>query len=358
MGNAKKRWSYSAGEKGRNRVRAFEHASGVLMVEFYEPRPGYGEPRRTRLSLGHCDRERAKQQTDEAVAKLGKREALKPVELTLQELFDIYRCEVTPTKGERMQQYDTMVSQLFLQAFAFGADRSPRSLDPRDWDRFIRDRSSGRLQPPGRGQKVGPRTVQRDLKWLLAVLNWAPVAGDGRGNALLERNPLRGLALPREKNPSRPAISHERYMAMLLVAEDVDWRFEVALVLAHETGHRIGAIRQLRWDNVRLESGEMTWPESTEKTSFAHTTAITPEAVAALRRAREHNPGIGAAWVFPAPRDASKPCSRFLVNSWWGKAEQRAGLEAVPGMRWHSLRRKFATDLKDVPLPDLCELGG
>ena len=38
--------------------------------------------------------------------------------------------------------------------------------------------------------------------------------------------------------------------------------------------------------------------------------------------------------------------------------ERKAGLEAVPGLRWHSLRRKFATDLKDVPLPDLCELGG
>ena len=145
---------------------------------------------------------------------------------------------------------------------------------------------------------------------------------------------------------------------MLQVAEDMDWRFGVALVLAHETGHRIGAIRQLRWDDVDIEGGEITWPQSTEKTGYAHTTAITPEAVAALRRARERNPGIGAAWVLTAPRDASKPCSRFLVNSWWEQAELKAGLEVVPGLRWHSLRRKFATDLKDVPLPDLCALGG
>ena len=87
-------------------------------------------------------------------------------------------------------------------------------------------------------------------------------------------------------------------------------------------------------------------------------TAITPEAVAALQNGRQQSPGIGAAWVFPAPRDMSKPCSSFLVISWWEKAEGRAGLETVPGMRWHSLRRKFATDLKEVPLPDLCALGG
>ena len=249
-----------------------------------------------------------------------------------------------------------MASGLFLKAF--GESRNPKSLDRRAWDRFIQDRLSGRLHPPGRKQKVGPRTVQRDLKWLLAVLNWATVAGDGRGNALLERNPLQGLTLPREKNPSRPTISHERYLAMLRVAEDVDSRFRVALVLAHETGHRIGAIRQLCWDDVDLEAGEISWPQSTEKTGYAHTTATTPDAVAALQRARELNPGIGAAWVLPAPRDASKPCSRFLVNSWWEQAERKAGLEPVQGLRWHSLRRKFATDLKDVPLPDLQELGG
>jgi hypothetical protein len=30
----------------------------------------------------------------------------------------------------------------------------------------------------------------------------------------------------------------------------------------------------------------------------------------------------------------------------------------VPGRGWHSLRRKFATELKAVSLTDLCALGG
>ncbi len=29
-----------------------------------------------------------------------------------------------------------------------------------------------------------------------------------------------------------------------------------------------------------------------------------------------------------------------------------------PGLGWHSLRRKFATELKHTPLKDLCYLGG
>ena len=43
---------------------------------------------------------------------------------------------------------------------------------------------------------------------------------------------------------------------------------------------------------------------------------------------------------------------------WWNKAVARAGLEPKRGRGWHSLRRKFASDLMDQPLKVLCELGG
>ena len=35
-----------------------------------------------------------------------------------------------------------------------------------------------------------------------------------------------------------------------------------------------------------------------------------------------------------------------------------ANLEHEPRMGWHSLRRKFASELKRTPLKDLCALGG
>ena len=57
------------------------------------------------------------------------------------------------------------------QSALFGKNRDPTTLSKRDWDRFIRDRRSGRV---GRsGKPVADRTVERDLKLLLAVLNWA-----------------------------------------------------------------------------------------------------------------------------------------------------------------------------------------
>jgi integrase len=184
------------------------------------------------------------------------------------------------------------------------------------------------------------------------------MAGDGRGGVLLERDPLRGYPLPREKNPRRVALTDGEYQALLGVAGRVDWRFHVALVLAHETGHRIGAIRQLLWSDVDLENEFLNWRGDTEKTGYAHATPLTSEARKALEEARSWSPGIGDTPILPAPKDASRPVGPYLVRGWWRKAEKLAGLERKEGRGWHSLRRKFATDLMYEPLKVLCKLGG
>ena len=75
-----------------------------------------------------------------------------------------------------------------------------------------------------------------------------------RGRSLPESNPLRGLKTPKEKNPTRVLLTEPEYEDLLEVSLSMDWRFRVALVIAHETGHRIGAIRQLRWSDIDLEA--------------------------------------------------------------------------------------------------------
>lgn len=354
---ASKRWSYLAGEKGRNRVRVFEHDSGTLMLEFR------ADGKRKRVSLRHRDRDKAKRSADEAAARLATaeaplpREPQGPQELTLQELFEIYGREKTPTKSERGQKYDGVASQMF--ATYFGPDRAASTLSLRDWERFIQDRGAGRIGPGKAPWKsVSDRTIERDLRFILAVFNWATMAGDGHGGVLLERNPFKGYKLPKEKNPLRVKLSDEEYDALLDVSMDLEWRFHVALVLAHETGHRIGAIRQLLWSDIDLEEKVIRWRAETEKTGYAHVTPMTTEAEAALKVARSRSPGIGEAPVLPAPTDPSQPVSRYRTRDWWRKAAKRAKLEPKPGRGWHSLRRKFASDLKRVPLKTLCELGG
>jgi hypothetical protein len=90
-----KAWSYIAGEKGRNRVRAFER-SGRLYLEWCE------DGKKSRLPLNHADRDRAKTEADKTAAEFATLATLRPVReiLTLATLFDMYLREVTPDKGE------------------------------------------------------------------------------------------------------------------------------------------------------------------------------------------------------------------------------------------------------------------
>ena len=326
--------------------------TGIYQIEWRE------NGRRLTRSLKHRDWRRAKRQADQFAAGFidapNEKADAKPEPLTLDKLFEIYGEEVTPTKAETSQRSDRAATRMFLRFF--GGGRRPETLSQRDWDRFIRARRSGRISPSGR--PVSDRTIEHDLKFLIAVLNWASKSRDERGKLLLASNPLRGLRAPTEKNPTRVVLSEEEYQALLGVSRQADWRFHVALVLAHETGHRIGAIRQLRFSDIDFEAGVVRWRAEHEKTGYEHRTPVTAEALAVLEEARERSSGHEDAPVLPAPRDASKCAGRSLVRAWWYRAQTLAGLEPKRGRGWHSLRRKFASDLMDQPLKVLCELGG
>ncbi|MCY4397752.1 MAG: site-specific integrase [Gemmatimonadetes bacterium] len=355
MARAKRsRRSYSAGEWGRNRVRVYpDPKTGMIQIEWRD------NGRRLRRSLKHRDWAKAKRQADEIAAGLEplatNAAAAEPEPLTLETLFDIYGDEVTPTKAKGTQKYDRATMKMFLRFF--GKHRKAKTLSQRDWDRFIRARRAGKA---GRsGKPAADRTIQQDLKLLLAILNWAARSRDEEGQLLLQSNPLWGLKAPSEKNPHRVVLTQAEYEALLRVAREVDWRFRVALVLAHETGHRIGSIRQLRWSDIDIDARTIRWRGEHEKTGYEHRTPMTAMARAVLVEARRHNPGIGDAPVMPAPKKDPFACmSRSLARDWWKRAERLAGLDPKRGRGWHSLRRKFASDLMEVPLKVLCDLGG
>jgi integrase len=269
-------------------------------------------------------------------------------------LFDIYGEEVTPTKAVTTRMHDRAATAMFLGFL--GRDRKPETLSQRDWDRFIRARRAGRVGPSA--QPVGNQTVHRDLTFLMAVLNWAARSKDEHGRPLLDRNPLKGLRKPTEKNPTRVVLSEQEYQALLRVSRQVGWRFHVALVLAHETGHRIGAIRRLQWADVDFEGRTILWRAEHEKTGYEHTTPLTDKALAALEEARGISGGIADAPVLPSAIHPLKCVSTSQPRAWWCRAEELTGMERKGRRGWHSLRRKFASDLMDQPLKVLCELGG
>jgi integrase len=359
-----KMWSYVTGKKGSNRIRVFAWPAkgNSLWIDYRE------SGRRIKKSLGHSDQDRAIRQAEEIASRLSPDNARPAagILLTLQTLFDIYEREVTPQKkSPSAQGHDRRTLPLFLTCF--GDDRQPDSLNVRDWQSYIRRRLSGELAPKYKRDERGKvlltpvraRVVEQDLKLLLAVLNWAERArGDGTGY-LLDRNPLRGLKLPREESPSRPMFSHEQCVALREAAEGHSPTAERFVSLALFTGHRSGAIRQLRWSDIDLDAGTIRWRAEVDKIGYEHRNPMHPDLIAFLRRERLRELVVGDAWVFPNESDSSKPMSREqAVQGIWPALRGAAGIPVGQRYGWHSFRRAFANALRDVPLRELKDLGG
>lgn len=200
--------------------------------------------------------------------------------------------------------------------------------------------------------------IAYDLRFLLAVMNWATITRDSRACVLLEKNPLRGLMLPREQSPRRPIVSSAEYERLLAVAAKVHPLFRLALVLARETGHRIGAIRQLRWSDVNLEAGRMVWRGECDKIGMEHGTILSEEAGLEIRSARAEQGAIGDTWMFTDSERPDGVVSRHQLRKWWERAAKLADLPSGQRVGWHSLRRQWATDMKSFPLKDIAALGG
>jgi integrase len=318
----------------------------LLFLEFRD------RGQRKRVALGHRDFTAAKEKADELAAALGKPSTSLQRSLSLAQLFDNYLREVTPSKGEQKRAHDHRAARMILSIL--GQGRAVTGLTIRDWQQFVTERRRRGDQRPGKafGRALGSRMIRYDLQFLLAACNRAVRAG------WLERNPLAGCPFPKEEVPRRPMLTSEQYHQLLAVSARVSPLCQLALVLAHETGHRLGAIRLLRWADVRWSDGIIRWRGGQDKIRFEHETPLTPAASEALQDAQRRSRGIGDTRVFPSPTDGENAVSRHLLRDWWQRLEQLAGLDPEPRRGWYSLRRKFATELKDVPLVDLCAPGG
>lgn len=353
-------WSYSTGEWGKNRVRAFDRGAKGIFLEFHEVTTDATHTRqRVRMALGHVDRDTAKAKADELALAFRRQAPARPVECTISTLFDNYAMEVTPGKAPGTQQHDLRCFAMFVAAF--GAERKPRTLSRLDWDRFIAARRRGTIAPPGAraGRAVRDRIIEKDLRLLQAVLNWATQAGDGRGGTLLERNPLKGLVVPREGSPCRPMVTAAQYTALRTAAGAVGPWAECFLVLVHETGHRSASVRQLRWSDVDFARALVTWRGENDKIAYGHTTPLTADAVAVLQRERTRTGAIGDAWIFPARRGNAGGClTGDAVSHLWVRLASKAALPTGQRFGWHALRRQFANELRTTNLKDLTALGG
>lgn len=346
-------WSYIAGDKGRNRVRVFERGERSSIWIDYRDEQG----KRVRQPLGHVDRERAKLAADELVVRFRRHDTAPAPVLTLRALIDMYEREVTPRKSATAQAHDRRTLPLFVHAF--GGARRPSTLNRRDWDSYIQRRQRGDVAPPGcAGHAVRTRVLEQDVSLLNAVLNWATRAGSGGEGYLLERNPFAGLHTPREECPRRPMLSRAQYEQARAAAAGMAMHLECFVVLAWFTGHRSQSIRLLRWSDIDLERARIHWRGENDKIGYDHWNPLHPEAAAIVKQLQTRAGAIGDAWVFPAARRPTEPMSNNAAVNYWKRIAERAGIPKGQRYGWHSFRRAFANNLRDVALRDLKDLGG
>lgn len=352
----KQRWSYTAGEKGRNWVRAYckgcpgkpkcrtaKTHTGGLYLEWFEtvvdpesgdpvldPRSGRPKQRRPRVLMKDVsDTIEASRRADRLAAEFAEvdEEHSTNAPITISRLIGLYLKEATPRKGESKRGHDNRAARLwraFFDSQEEGARRStrvPGTLDRIDWDRFIVARRAGLVA----GWKpVRDRQVEYDLKFMIAVLNW----GTGcqvNGKPALVTNPwaaeirrAQKWGFPQELNPVRPAMTDD--LRDRLSAHCSNWQFRLALTLGRQTASRNASVRRLRWSDIDLEEGTVRWRGCFDKSGLERVTPLSDEAVEALRQVPVR--GIGEAWVFPSDEDPSQPTSRNTFQVWLRRAKQ------------------------------------
>ena len=379
MARRKKRWSHAVGERPYTIIVEEREVGGVLRIRAWDATRLGGKGGWVRRSLGHRDREAAKPYAHEQHVKLQKGDTeLRQGKVTLAQVIDLYLLHRSPRKVQTEQEADKRRAEMWRRFL--GGDTDPHTISLASWERFIDLRRSGAIdsyakpvQPEG-VRTVRTRSVTQDLEWLGWVLNWASKWRTPQGRYLMRENPLRGYDIPTEKNPRQPTATEDRYQATRAKTDEVTMEvrghgkaktvrshLSEILDIVSGTGRRLSAVLQLQYEDLQLSEGPhgaIRWPADTDKTGRETVVPIGPDVRAAIDRVLRERPGIGQAYLFPAPGDPTKPMTRHLAAKWLQEAERLAGLEKLDGSLWHSYRRKWATERKHLPDADVAAAGG
>ncbi len=214
---------------------------------------------------------------------------------------------------------------------AFGSKRLDR-ISPAEIRRWFDDFS-----------RTAPGNANHGLALLRQILNFAAARGH------IDTNPARDIQ--RNRRPVLTRFLSRKEVDRLHRALDrqtgSDQRQQADIVrLLLLTGCRRGEIVQLRWSEV--DDHRLILQES--KTG-RRTVPLNTKARAVLGR----QPRGTSPFVFPSPRDPSRPRSRYLAL--WYRVRREAGIEDV---RLHDLRHTVASHavMNGVPVPVVSRLLG
>ena len=182
-------------------------------------------------------------------------------------------------------------------------------------------------------QGLAPQTVLHYLKFLRHMLN--KMVRDGK----LERNPFTSVVLPKVSKGRLRYLSLEEEQRLL---EGIGPTYVPWVRLAIQTGLRLGEQIRMQWNDVDLEQGLVTLPQT--KAGEVQYVPLNTEAQSILRtlQIRYMDQGGWGLWVFPSENRATHLDQRNFYARVFVPAVKKAGLE---GVTWHTLRHTFASRL-------------
>lgn len=317
-----------------------------------------------------------------------------PGDLTLRKLMDPYKEGADFAENDERTRGDKLYRMEILLG-SFGEQKLISRLDHDALQKHIQRRREGGIEYVSRrtwqGKSLAPRTsrtrpvrdrsTQADMQLLRAMILWAMRKKDDQGRPYLSQNPMEGFQLPVEKNPVRSVATYDRYLAIRAKLEALvrtaptmlerrRWRqLLMVLDMIEGLGRRIGAVRQVRLDDLRLDAANnferpfIRWREDADKDDRESVLPITSEIARKLRDYCEEMCIPKGGWLIPhldlehgqvLDRPMTTDHLRYLLE----KVEMAAGLTPLKQGKWHAYRRKFATERKGLPIKDVMQLMG
>ena len=106
---------------------------------------------------------------------------------------------------------------------------------------------------------------------------------------------------PDGEDPKRPTLERDTIRALLETAATVHPFLRPLIVLAWQTGRRLGAILSLRWDDVHFEKAIIRWRAEHDKVRQTWVVPAHPEVLSELRRFRAVRAGDRFGHGIPSP---------------------------------------------------------
>lgn len=243
--------------------------------------------------------------------------------MTVAEVWDIYSAS-----SARLDSHASDCSRAAHLVRHLGAQPAA-SLSRADVDAYRAKRLG---ETTRRGGPPSPATLDREVELLVRALGYATECRK------LRANPLEGTPLLRRPNVRKSVLSETTFQAGLRrVADDPRSAWQVpVLLVAFDTGMRIGEVLGLRRDRIDWQTGRLELVEDETKTEEPRIVYLSARALAALRELPAH----------------VKSPLLFWTAEKGGKVKQRSpprrGFKSAFGADvWvHDLRRSFITNAR------------